>query len=187
MGLEGIKSGAFILRFLEVRGEAGGGGGGSMVEMRRAPRPRSSACRGLCRVVAERSWDARKVQIRSVAESAGGGGTASGGDRTADSECRCSLSRLLQLITSIVAFSTVVDYDISSRIKFVVRLLGTEQRTPAASPAWVLWWQPLHAPVAITHHPTPPQPADVHRHHRLRAGPVLHGAVCRRRSGGECQ
>lgn len=157
----------------------------------RAPRPRPSACRGLCRVVVERSWDARKVQIRSVAESVGGGGgTASGGDRTADCECRCALSRLLQLITSIVAFSTVVDYDASSRIKFVVSLLGTEQRTPAARPAWVLWvlwWQPLHAPVVLTHHPTPPQPADVHRHHRLRAGPVLYGAVCRRRSGGECQ
>ena len=69
MGLEGAKSGAFILRFFEVRGEAGGGAaaGNRFAAGRRGPHTLLHSV-DWCRVVTGRPWAALKVPIRSAAE-----------------------------------------------------------------------------------------------------------------------
>lgn len=143
-------------------------------------------------------------------------------------QCCCSHSRglkacaharppALQMITSIIAFAVVVEFQGSTKINYIVRGWGApwecvalphpSRRLPPSSwppaarrcpPAHYRWPRSSRAPGAHRYplpwmrataaDPRPPSrihTADVHRHHRLRAGLFLYGAVRGRRQVGE--
>lgn len=99
MGLEGAKSGAFILRFLEGRGR------GPAVAGRYNIAWSLGAFLHVCRGVGF----SQQGRVLPVAP-----------PPPAPPPTRTPSSKTSAVITAIVAFSTVVDYDSSSRIKFVV-------------------------------------------------------------------